>query len=178
MDSNKQKIKSSLTYGKVFWGTEKFILYALLFVPMLFPLLTVLILYMASIGEIVLTDKITIIIFGNVFSIFLFSIILWRLIYNNKLTKKIKNWLQDAIYIKATARRLDLISTRYKPYQIEVEFFYNNKKLRHISRAGNWFLGYYKFFAESNKIINILYSPKYNEVIILKEQKERIKPLK
>ena len=90
MDSNKQKIKSSLTYGKVFWGTEKFILYALLFVSMLFPLLTVLILYMVSIGEIVLTNKITIIIFGNVFSIFLFSIILWRLIYNNKLTKKLK----------------------------------------------------------------------------------------
>ena len=71
--------------------------------------------------------------------------------------------------VKAKAKRLDLINPIYKPYQIEVKFTYGEKKVRIISSPGSAIRGYYKFFKENRKELDILYSKKYNEVLILKQ---------
>lgn len=164
----KYKIKASLKYGKVFSRKGKMFLYGLLLISILFPLITVGVFISFYFERLVLTQSMTApLIYGNVFSLFLFGILLWRIIYNNRLVKMINMWLDDSVTISATARRLDLFDKRYKPYQIEVSFIYDGKEQKHISRAGNCFTGYYKFIREKSKKIQILYSPKYDEIMIL-----------
>ena len=170
MKEIRHDIKESLTYGKLFLGKTKFFLYIVLGVSLLLPIFT-LALYIVSNFNIVtlLNEKTIMLICANIVPLLLFLVILIRIIYNYGLVKKVSLWLEDAVLLQAKARRLDLVDAKFKPYQIEVKFSYKNKIQKHISRAGNIFLGYYKFFIESEKNIEILYSPKYNEVMILKD---------
>lgn len=170
MELSEYKIKASLIYGKVFWGKQKYILYIGFLSTLLIPITTLCIFIMVGFGKMELSpNMIAPLIFSNVFSIFLFCVILWRAIFNRRVIGKIQTWLVDAIFINASARRLDLMNPKYKPYQIEVKFTFENKTQKHISSAGNPIIGYYKFFSESEKEVKILYSAKYNQVLILKD---------
>ena len=50
-----------------------------------------------------------------------------------------------------------------------MSFSFDNKAQKHMSGAGNFIIGYYKFIIEKEKKMQILYFPKYNEVLILEE---------
>ena len=165
------KIKSSLKYGKVFLGKKKIPLYLILFASLLFPCITIGILFSHCLGVFNLTPSMNFpLIFWNIFSLVVLGLIFWRIIYNHRLLNKIQMWIKDAVLISAKAKRLDLIDRKYKPYQIEVSFPFEKKIQKHMSRAGNFAIGYYKFIVEKEKKIEILYSPKYNEVLILEEK--------
>ena len=164
------KITASLKYGKVFLGVRKTLLYVILFVSFLFPCITIGMLLSHYFGVLDLTPSMKLpLIFGNLFSLVVFGVVFWRIVYNHRLLNKIEIWLEDAVLITATAKRLDLIDAKYKPYQIEVSFSFDNKAQKHMSGAGNFIIGYYKFIIEKEKKMQILYSPKYNEVLILEE---------
>ena len=170
MKIEKSKIQSSLSYGKVFYGKSEYVLYIFLFLLIMAPMTTIGIIILVLLGEMQFTHEVmNSIIFLNCFWALVFGVILWRIIHNNKLKKKIELWLEDAVFINASAKRLDLMGVTYKPYQIEVSFTFKGVKYKYISRAGNWVVGYYKFFNEPAKDLKILYSPKYEEVLILKD---------
>ena len=142
----------------------------ILFASFLFPCLAIGILLSYSFGVLNLTSSMSFpLIFGNLFSLVVFGVVSWRIVYNYRLLNKIKIWLEDAVLISATAKRLDLMDRKYKPYQIEVNFTFEKTLQKHMSRAGNFIIGYYKFIIEKEKKIKILYSPKHNEVLILDE---------
>lgn len=164
------KIDSSLTYGKILSSGQIYLLYSAIIISLMLPLCSIVIIILLSLGIIESnSDVIGSLIFGNIFSLFLFTVCLDRYIYNYKLKRKVKLWLEDAVMLKAKAKRLDLINPIYKPYQIEVKFTYGEKKVRIISSPGSAIRGYYKFFKENRKELDILYSKKYNEVLILKQ---------
>ena len=170
MGSENSKIKSSLSYGKVFYGKLEYALYIFLFLPIIALILTMGIIITSLLGEIQFTQEMLVcIIFLDCFYVLIFGIVLWRVTYNNKLKKKIELWLEDAVFITASAKRLDLLDTTYQPYQIEVIFIFKDVKHKCISKPGNSIIGYYKFFSEPAKELKILYSPKYEEVLILKD---------
>jgi len=170
MESKRYKIKSSLSYGKVFWGKSEYALYIFLFLPIMDPIITIGIIITILLDKMQFTyEVITSVIFLNCFWGLIFGIVLWRFIHNNKLKKKIEIWLEDAVPIRASAKRLDLVDITYQPYQIEVSFIFKDVRYKYISKPGNPIIGYYKFFSEPVKELKILYSPKYEEVLILKD---------
>ena len=98
----------------------------------------------------------------------LFSVYL--LIKNRRLRNKISLWLEDAVIVDA---RLREVHQRYgNPYRIEVAFDYSGKKCSYYSKEGNRVEGYGKFFMKYCKRSNgksaILYSPHYDQVLLLK----------
>ena len=116
---------------------------------------------------------------------FLYSIILmilglayslWFFIKRAKTKKKINLWLQDAIPLKAHSKSIAKRDSRITlpQFAIEIDFVYDDRLI--IQRSGNpekknypkngldTIFGYY-----INREINILYSPNYNEVMILKD---------
>ena len=114
----------------------------------------------------------------------LFSIIP---IYHIHILKKIKLFCGDAVELKAESTEIGsyhrieglIVPTTRK--KISIKFMYNGKKyLRESGQPGynkpymyNTKAGYEKIFAKySNRIIRILYSPKYDQVLILKDEKK------
>jgi len=119
-------------------------------------------------------DMVIALIGGNMFCVFYASVFLYAIVSNNKLNKKITLWLEDAIQLRAFTMRLDTISLKYKPYQLQVNFEFDGKIYQRISAPGNIIKGYHKIFKKyADRYINILYSPKYDEVLILKDTKTK-----
>ena len=106
---------------------------------------------------------------GSVLFVILFCIILWLLKINIEARKEVSLWLQDAIELEANTKRMDVVSLDYKPHQIQVKFEYNGNKHQKLSVAGSILTGYHKVFDKyADRKITILYSPKFDEVILLK----------
>lgn len=99
---------------------------------------------------------------------------------NNRLKKKILLWLNDAVKLHATTRVLESFRTFGHPIaetKLLIEFYYNDKKI--ICESGDntkkdhWYKrnGFFKILSKyGNKNIKILYSPTYNQVLILKNR--------
>lgn len=103
--------------------------------------------------------------------VFLISSAIGLLLYHKRNIKEIQKWMQDAVVLKANVYRLDLLSPVYAPYQIAVRFKYNGVKREQTQRP-NIFLGYHKMLAKYvGAKIPIAYSPKYDQVIILRSDK-------
>lgn len=97
---------------------------------------------------------------------------------NNRLKKKILLWLNDAVKLHATTRVLESFRTFGHPIaetKLLVEFYYINKRI--ICESGDntkkdhWYKrnGFFKVLSKyGNKEIKILYSPTYEQVLILK----------
>ena len=171
MQEYKDRIKASLTYGKVFAGKPKIILsvllYILLFLDVVLLYAICSILRQVKNGTMQI-DNIEISVIGIIIlAILPLGVILWRICYNKKVMKKIDEWLKDAVLLNAIGRRLS-----YYPYssiQVQVEFCYEGKRYKRVNTDGNALIGYYRPFKEDKKKLKILYSPKYDEVLILRD---------
>lgn len=91
------------------------------------------------------------------------------------LKKKMMLWMQDAVCLTAHSKTLDRRNhpPHLPEYAIEIDFVYNDRLI--IKRSGNpeksksrydTIFGYY-----TNREIKILYSPSYDEVMILKDKR-------
>lgn len=93
--------------------------------------------------------------------------------------KKIRLWLRDAVPLTAKSQTVAVREIRarvtYKAIKISVKFFYNGEK--HIQASGNpekhnETNGFSQaYFDYTNREIKILYSPSYDQVMILWEDK-------
>ena len=99
----------------------------------------------------------------------LLSLYVYLLVRNIKDNNNIKTWLEDAVMLHATISKVGLYDRRYQPYQIAVTFEYNHKKQVKISLKGDKFFAYGNYFSRyKNGAIKIYYSPRYDEVMIIK----------
>ncbi len=165
-----KKIYASLEFGRLVFGPKLLLLYIALAVCLLIPLATIGIIITYFCGDMDLTKNIIILlIFINL--IMILCIVLNAITINRK--KKINRFiievLKDGIKISARAEQLDVNNKNYKPYRILVTFEYNGQIKQKLSNSGNIALGYNKYFLTyCGHPFNILYSPKYDHVLILK----------
>ncbi len=95
------------------------------------------------------------------------------LLKNFLLINKCKKWLQDAVLLKARTKGIkhpnNIVPEDFGRIKLEITFIYNKKKIKKFSgtKSTN---GYDLIFSRfADKDINILYSPKFDEVMILKD---------
>lgn len=108
----------------------------------------------------------------------LFVVFLVLIIKNEKHRKEIKLWLSDAVELTAYSKKIGERSSYASPriYKVQVEFKYMDKRYSYESRGkplGGFGVpdGYHGVFKDYlNREVTILYSPKYEEVMILKSR--------
>ncbi len=164
-------IDSSLQYGKVMSKKQFIVIKICLGAQVLIPLITVCILIIISCGGMTCDKNIelTLIIINVIFCLFI--VITSYIIYNHrKLYKNISLWLKDAIKTTAFVKRMDEISLYYKPFQVEFSFNIDGKNYKYLSASGGLMIGLNRRYIKyHNKTVNILYSPKYHQVMVLKD---------
>ena len=92
------------------------------------------------------------------------------LIADRRVRKLINEWQKDAVKLTAKAKSRSIVSVRFnKGSKLHVRFVYNNKTIERLSgtKITNGFDTLYPTL--DNKNITILYSPKHDEVMILKD---------
>lgn len=171
-------IDVSLTYGKYFSGKWLILLYFGLITNFTIPCSAILIAIIYLILKIPLTEELFIIPFLCCSILFLlFSFYFLCLILNNrKLRKNIELWIEDSIQVRAWAKLLDKFRVFGQPIaevKIEVSFLIN--KRRFVKESGDGKKRnriYQKALAKyADREITILYSPKYDQVLILRDDK-------
>ena len=110
------------------------------------------------------------------FPAMLTPLVIWAFVYARKMWKRISTWLEDAVELEAECVRTFGTTQMSGAIKIDVTFTYNGETIRKTSglpsnspqaRALN---GYSTYFTKyENKIIKILYSPKYDEVMMPKQ---------
>ncbi len=164
-------IDSSLQYGKILSKRKFIIILICLGILFLVPLISLCVLITCFCGVMTLDNdiKLSLIFLNIVFCIFII-ITIYIVLYYKKLYKNIALWLNDAVKIKAFVRRMDEIGLNYKPFQVEFSFEINGKEYKRLSAYGGLIVGLNKRYIKyHNKTVNILYSPKYDQVMLLKE---------
>ena len=108
--------------------------------------------------------------------VFSSGVCIWLLVINAKIKKKILLYVNDAIPLQAYSRKLSSFRTLGQPFpevKIEVSFRIGDKRYTRISGDGKkrskMYQKIYRKYADRE--INILYSPKYDQVLILKDKK-------
>lgn len=180
MQSSKNIIRSidaSLLYGQFFSGKWAAFLYAQFFAH-IGILITCFIYYLLvkfgiEDGEAVLSMICCSILLGIALAIIGFI-----LLKNFNLKKKILLWLKDAVELTAETIVLDSFKTFGHPFaetKLLVKFVYKRETITRTSedktKKDHWYKrnGYFKVLSKyGNKTIKILYSPFYDQVLILK----------
>lgn len=117
---------------------------------------------------------------GCFFASFALPLVLGLLIYRNeKYRKEIELWLSDAVELTAYVREIGVIQSEFisanNLYKIQVEFEYNGQHYKIESRGKQLSgtkssYGFHNVWKDYiNRKVNIMYSPEYNEVIVLKD---------
>lgn len=103
------------------------------------------------------------------------TLLLVILLKNTQHMKRILLWMEDAVELSAFSRKVGETRTSFNPqiYKIQVEFTYNGKLLHQESTCkpigGGTEIGYHRIWKDYlDKKIDILYSPKYEQVMVLK----------
>lgn len=164
------KVEASLKYGTSL--SKKLIV--LYYISLLLSLTIALI---CAIPLIIFSDRLLkesdiivcfIIVFSFDLILFLFSF--WVILHDKKIKKKISLCLEDGIETIAFVRNANENYITYKKNQVEASFFINSKQYVRYSNLGNPILGYSKFFLKYvGKMVMIIYSPKYDDVLFLKQ---------
>ena len=167
-------IDASLNYGKIYTSKA----WDATFIVML--ILSVLVMVFAVVG---LFDKPYdsnskfMIVFGFVFGGFMLLVTLLLFLYINRGKKKATLWLKDAVLLEARCTLLDTSmqvrrSVVVKAAAIRVKFTYNGKKYTKESsyKGTRAYLPVFNKYAD--KKITIAYSPKYDQVMLVKDNKK------
>lgn len=173
------RIDASLKYGQFFTGKWLIFLYSLIGCCCVMPISTVVFSFLVLFGkEVYDTDTIIVLIGSNSISILVMFGTIYVLYKNNKLKKKIILWLSDAVQLTAQTTTLDRFRTFGHPVaetKLQVEFCIDNyRKIctsEDESKKDHWYKrnGFFKILSKyADKKITIMYSPKYDQVLILK----------
>lgn len=152
------------------------VLYIGLIDGLLLPLITVGILIAWLAGAIEWEIEMTIVfVLGNVLFIPLIILFIHILIKDKKLKNEIKLWINDVIEVTAYSKTIDVWQPVFympKERKIEVRFHLDKMLYTRIStgKAVGGKKGYARFYNKyADRKIRILYSPKYDKVLILKD---------
>ena len=165
------KIDASLEYGRFFTGgLLKFANFALGFTLFFLLLINVILLIFLS-GSELDGDVMFGLISMNILLIPFFAVMLYIVRKNKKLKKNILIWIEDAVELIAYSENIGNIMHIPPQTKIRVTFYFDGKPYSKVSKGGDWLTyGHHKIFTRyANREINILYSPKYDQVLILKQ---------
>ena len=177
------QIEASLSQGRLFqkkWLVAIYTFIAVAVLSILFGVILIIANYVFDMGEEL--DFIFSMVFLILFVVLLLIVLILVLIKNQKTKKLVIMWVQDAVLLKAYTKKLDSFNTELPflilPEQtlLEVHFVYSDKKQSQISKGamigGKKQKGHHKIFSKyADKEIDILYSPKYDQVLILKAKR-------
>lgn len=173
---NISKIVGSLAYGRLFSGKWMSFFYIILVSMLIFPAITIITLIITfTVGFEWPGEMVGFFIGCNIYAGLLIAVYVSIIVRNKKLRKKIIIWLEDAIQVKAHAKIIDSVRLGIQPKQakIKIDFKIDGKKYSRISSGkmpGGGPEGYHKIWANyADREINILYSSKYDQVLILKD---------
>lgn len=164
-------IDVSLSRGKLFVKTDYILLSVCLFIFCLMPLLTVVFFFIPEIEWD--RELIVVLIITNLLSFACMSIPIFLFAKDKKTKSKVRIWLEDAIELKAFVNYVDEKIALLQPAATKIQVnlildgkhFYKESSVKH----SGWQPGYDKFFTKYvNKEVKIMYSPKYDEVMIIK----------
>lgn len=119
------------------------------------------------------------IFFSCVFCIIIGSGFLISMIYcfvkDKKIKKCVSLWLEDAVKITALTNKVDEFRAGFQPLSVKICVKFNLNGLTYFRESSAkcfggkpGYLGVFKHYMD--KEISILYSPKYDEILLLKEQ--------
>lgn len=174
------KIAGLLNYG-VFWGeSKKKIIIIYCFILVLYLLLLVLTIVMLTIEQIKapssnLSFAFYIILYSIIFSL-LPVILAILVIKNERMRKKVNLWIEDAVLVEAYAKNIGVKRPLgvFQSAKIRVDFeiegiHYSRESQSRNYKNNNFEQGYYLIWSKyADNYVNILYSKKYDEVMILK----------
>ena len=161
-----EQVKATLKYGKTINGWRKKML--VVFTVMFLLFLSITIAMPFILGKAYYEDKtikFTIVSCIAGFSIGLL-LFLTLAVCNVKRNRIISEWMKDAVTLKAQVKKDDVGISLYGPNTVVVKFSYKKKNIVKRSR-GNYFFGYPKIFLLYTGEREILYSPRYDEVMFV-----------
>lgn len=166
-------IDASLSQGQLLGKKQWVALYLFISVFFFFPIFTLVLLVLP---EVEWDSQMAFAMVGcNILFLLILALSIYLKIKNNRLKIKINLWLKDAIELKAYSRKIGENRLGLQPAAIKIEvcFKIDGKYYARNSSAkvfGGWegYIGTFKKYADRE--INILYSPKYDEVLILKDK--------
>ena len=173
------RVAASLESGRLLTGGWlKFFYFGMIF-PLLLPSITMLMVIASLFVEefwnlLMIISSISCAVFG----LFMSTIFAYFISCNKKLKRRILLYLEDAIETRASTKTIDTFKTIGHPqimkeFKIQVNFkiyglFYS--RTSGIAGSNKIHNGYDKVFAKyADRNINILYSPKYDQVLVLKD---------
>lgn len=165
-----KKIKATLKYGRFVAGWRFYILYIGIIVSLLMPIITVIIIALCYQGTLIMNnDMVIALILGNILLISSAVIHISLLIRHKKIYKEVGEWIRDAVLVRAEIKRLDNKKNPiYQQYQIEVKFLFEGRTVKKVGTPGDMIGGRHKIFISFvGKNQQILYSPQYQEVMLL-----------
>lgn len=170
-------IDASLSHGNFLGKKQFFVLYTAMITSLLLPLITIVMIAVQVKWD---NQKIFALTVGNMIFLSFFAVLNFIMIKNNKLRKKIIIWLEDAIETTAYSKQMgeNRLGAQPKAVKIQLKFKIDDITYRRDSTAKVFggqkgYLGTYKKYADRE--ISILYSKKYDEVLILKDKQETTK---
>ncbi len=171
-DLSTKKIDVSLSRGKLWNRAQSVVFYCGIVACCCFFVITVLLIAIPQ----VVWDIELILIMGScdIGAVAFMSLLIVVKIQKEKLSKDVMLWLEDAIEIKAYSQKLgeNRLGFQPKATKIRVSFNIGGKHFRKDSSLtpfGGWegYAGCFNKYADRE--VNIMYSPKYDEVLILKD---------
>ena len=167
---NLSNIDFALSLGQLIWKPQLRPIIVIFLIALLFPIITV---AMICTPVVWTTEIIICISFADILSLMLISIVLFLVIRDKANKKKISIWLQDAVMLKAYSRKIDEINKLFLPKGILIEVSFELNGIPHTKESSAKVFGgkkaYYSISKYADRQINIMYSPNFDEVMILKD---------
>ena len=167
------EVEVSLSQGNFLSKKQLCLLYVSIAVCFIFPVITIILVAIPQVEwDNLMVFMITC---SNLLFLFLGGILIYIKIKNDKIKKKINLWKEDSVELSAYVEQVDeyRIGIQPKAVKIRVRFQFGNRQYLRESSAKilggrKGYLDVYKKYVD--KKVRILYSIKYDEVLILKNK--------
>ena len=165
---NFTKIEATLDHGAVCGRKDMLILSVMTAAGLLIPLITVVLLIVLPLENANWKAETIIgIVVGNLGALFFSGFCLWVIVSDKKVKKKIALWLKDAVELTAAVHSAESPDEENAPHRVQVNFRFEGKAYSRTSTGGSKMSGRQLILRRYvDKEIRILYSPKYDKVII------------
>lgn len=166
-----ENIDVSLSLGQLIYGRKWIPVICFFLMGTIFPILSLIMCFLPMDWDSVM---LTTIVLLNLFSLLILILPVYIIIKDRWIKKQVKLWMQDAVKLDAHSKAIDEHRTLFgmKGSRIQVTFEMNGTNYV-LNSTVKMFGGQYacltSFTKYANRKINILYSPKYDEVMILKD---------
>ena len=165
-------IGTSLNHGMIFKKGMWIYMYSLLALCLICPICTGVFFLLVSLGIETFHDGDIGLVYFSILSLLIAVGVVFTIVRKLRLKKKIYLWLDDAVERYATTIAIDKRYWLIRPAtKLKVKFKYKHKNyIMYSGDPSNGNKGYYKTLSKyADRTIKILYSPSYNQVLILKD---------